>query len=86
MAMTQSLEARNHLSLGQLHAVTMSLLLGDYPAVLIQLERGNPLTGKALQRLPPEAHETRLDRLDPIITLQTQATNPNRSDLQRGKP
>jgi hypothetical protein len=46
--MTQSLEARNHLSLGQLHAVTMSLLLGDYPAVLIQLERGNPLTGKAL--------------------------------------
>jgi len=40
--------AANHLSLGQLHALTMSLLLGDCPAVLIQLEKGNPPKEKAL--------------------------------------
>jgi len=46
--MIQSPEAGNHLSLGQLHALTMSLLLADCPAVLSQLEKGNPLREKAL--------------------------------------
>jgi hypothetical protein len=46
--MIQSLEAGNHPSLDQLHALTMSLSLGDCLVVLIWLEKGNHLTGKAL--------------------------------------